>query len=69
MMETAAAVVTENVKAVRDVSARRTATAVIMVVIDRRVSRLGRPEQRPDDARKISILEGADRCSEYLGVM
>ena len=29
---------------------------------------MGRPEQRPDDARKISIWKGADRCSEYLGV-
>ena len=43
--------VTENVNAVRDVSARR--PAVIMVVIDRRVCRLGRPEQRPDDTRNI----------------
>ena len=24
---------------------------------------MGRPEQRPDDARKISIWEGADECS------
>ena len=25
-------------------------------------------KERPDDAREISIWEGADRCSEYLGV-
>ena len=38
----------------------RTKNGVVMVVIDRRVRQiLGRPEQRPDDARRISIWEGA----------
>ena len=43
----------ENVNAVRDVSARR--TAVIIVSSTEECDGLGRPEQRPDNARKISI--------------
>ena len=61
----AAPVVTQNVYAVRDVSART--TAEIMVSSTEECAGLGPPEQRPDDARAISIWEDANRCSEYLG--